>query len=148
MKTAFVNFSLLSLMFLCLFASTEAQVKRTTQKTIEPTAKEAIKQIFLNGDVLLSAGKNCASVGTSQNDKTILDFLSGVLSFQAEPDTRNAVEFSFKQERGKRNEILWVCDVIFRGGDAESPSSNGIRFKMLNSDRRLMRESLMCIGTG
>jgi hypothetical protein len=142
MKTAFVNFSLLSLMFLCLFASTEAQVKRTTQKTIEPTAKEAIKQIFLNGDVLLSAGKNCASVGTSQNDKTILDFLSGVLSFQAEPDTRNAVEFSFKQERGKRNEILWVCDVIFRGGDAESPSSNGIRFKMLNSDRRLMRESL------
>jgi hypothetical protein len=148
MKKAFVNFSLLGLMFLCLFASAGAQVKRTSRKTIEPTAKEAIKQIFMNGDILLSAGKNCASVGSSSDDRTILDFLSGVLSFQAEPNTNNAVEFLFKQERGKRNEILWICDVIFRGGDTESPSSNGIRFKMLNSNRRLMRESLMCIGTG
>lgn len=148
MKNAFINFSLIGLFSLCLFSSAAAQVKKTNEKTVEPTAKEAIKQIFLNGDILLSAGKNCQSVATSEDDRTILDFLSGVLSFQAEPDSKNAIEFTFKQEKGKRNEPVWVCDLLFRGGDAESPSSNGVRFKLRNSDRRLMRESLMCIGTG
>jgi hypothetical protein len=149
MKNRFVNFSLIGLIaLLCFFSGVAAQVKKTNEKAVEPTAKQAIKQILLNSDVPLSAGKNCASVGTSSGDRTILDFLSGILSFQAEPNTNNAIEFSFKQEKGKRNEIVWVCDLLFRGGDEESPSSNGIRFTMRNSDRRLIRESLMCIGTG
>jgi hypothetical protein len=148
MKNAFINFLLLGLIALCLFSSVAAQVKKTNGKAVEPTAKEAIKQILLNGNILLSAGKNCESVGTSKDDRTILDFLSGVLSFQAEPKTSSAIEFTFTQEKGKRNEIVWVCDLLFRGMDEENPSSNGIRFKMRNSDRRLMRESVMCIGTG
>ncbi len=149
MKYAFVNFSLIGIIaLLCLFSNVAAQVKKTNGKAAEPTAKEAIKQVFLNGDILLSAAKDCQSMGTSSDDKTILDFLSGVLSFQAEPNTKNAVEFSFKQEKGKRNEIVWICDLLFRGGDEESPSGNGIRFMMRNADRRLMRESVMCIGTG
>jgi len=148
MKKSFINFSLIGAIFLCLFSDTAAQIKKTNEKTIEPTAKEAIRQVLLNGNILLSAGKNCESVGTSKDDRTILDFLSGVLSFQAEPKTSNAIEFTFKQEKGKRNESVWVCDLLFRGGDEESSSSNGVRFKMRNSDRRLIRESLMCIGTG
>lgn len=148
MKNVFFRFSLIGILSLFLFIAADGQTKKSEPKIIEPTAKEAIKQVFLNGDILLSAGQNCRTVGTSEDDKTILDFLSGVLSFQAEPDTKNSIEFSFKQERGKRNEIVWLCDLIFRGGDEESPASNGIRFKMRNADRKLIRESLMCIGTG
>lgn len=148
MKNAFLHFLLIGLITLCLFSDAVAQVKKTNGKTVEPTAKEAIKQILLNGNILLSAGKNCESVGTAKDDRTILDFLSGVLSFQAEPNANNTIEFSFKQEKGKRNEIVWVCDLLFRGGDAESPAGNGVRFTMRNSDRRLLRESVMCIGTG
>jgi hypothetical protein len=148
MKQILINFSLIGLIALCLFSDVAAQVKKMNGKAVEPTAKEAIKQILLNGNILLSAGKNCESVGTLSDDKTILDFLSGVLSFQAEPNTNNAIEFSFKQQTGKRNETIWICDLLFRGGDEETPSSNGIRFTMRNSDRRLMRESVMCIGTG
>lgn len=149
MKNALTKFSLIGFITLSLFsAATTAQVKKTTNKTVEPTAKEAIKQVFLNGDVLLSAAKDCQSMATASGDKTILDFLSGVLSFQAEPNTTNSVEFSFKQETGKSKEIVWICDLLFRGGDAESPTGNGLRFKMRNANRRLMRESLMCIGTG
>jgi hypothetical protein len=128
--------------------STAGQTKKYAAKIVEPTAREAIKQVFLNGDMLLTAGRNCESVGTSRNDKTILDFLAGVLSFQAEPKTNNSIEFSFKREKGKGSETVWACNLVFRGGDEESPSSNGLRFKMRNSDRRLMRESLACIGTG
>jgi hypothetical protein len=148
MRNGFIKFSMLGLIFLLLFSDAGGQAKKARAKIVEPTAKEAIKQIFLNGDVLLSAVKDCQSVGTSRNDRTILDFLSGVLSFQAEPNTSNAIEFTFKQERGKRSELVWVCDLSFRGGDEESPSSNGVRFKMRNADRRLMRESVSCIGTG
>jgi hypothetical protein len=148
MKNVFLNFSMIGLIFLALSPGVAAQTKKTNGKAIEPTAKEAIKQIFANGDILLSAAKDCQSMKTASDDRTILDFLSGVLSFQTEPNTKNAVEFTFKQERSKLNEIVWVCDLLFRSGDEESPSGNGIRFKMRNSARRLMRESLMCIGTG
>ncbi|MBA3693187.1 MAG: hypothetical protein H0X49_11495 [Acidobacteria bacterium] len=148
MKNSILKLSLVGIVSLGLLSATSGQTKKIETKIIEPTAKEAVKQIFLNGDILLSAGKNCESVGTSKDDRTILDFLSGVLSFQTEPNTKSAIEFSFKQEKGRKNEPVWVCDLLFRAGDEESPSSNGIRFKMRNSDRRLMRESVMCIGTG
>lgn len=143
MKHLIFKFSAIGIVSACLFSNAFGQTKKS-----EPTAKEAIKQVFLNGDILLSAAKDCQSMATASGDKTILDFLSGVLSFQAEPNTNNSVEFSFKKETGKQKEIVWVCDLLFRGGDAESPTGNGIRFKMRNADRRLMRESLMCIGTG
>lgn len=148
MKKVFIKFSLIGLTSLFLFSATNAQTKKTDVKVVEPTAKEAIRQVFLNGNILLSAAKDCKSMGTSAEDKTILDFLSGVLSFQAEPDTNNSVEFSFKKETIKPNAVVWVCDLLFRGGDADSPAGNGVRFKMRNADRKLMRESLMCIGTG
>ena len=148
MKRVFLKFFSIGIVSLSLVSAVFAQTKKAQNNLTEPTAKEAIRQIFMNGDILLSAAKDCQSMKTSPEDRTILDFLSGVLAFQVEPETNNQIEFSFKQERGKRNEIIWVCDLLFRGGDAESPSGNGVRFKMRNADRRLMRESLMCIGTG
>lgn len=148
MKNRIFRFSLIGIVSLALSSAAAGQTKKTNAKLTEPTAKEAVKQVFLNGDILLSAAKNCESVGTSKDDRTILDFLSGVLSFQAEASAGGAIEFSFKSEKGKRNEAIWICDLLFRISDEESPASNGVRFKMRNSDRRLMRDSLMCIGTG
>lgn len=147
MKNAFFRFLMVGVIFSGAFSAV-AQTKNTMKRLVEPTAKEAVKQIFLNGDILLSAGKNCESVGTAKDDKTILDFLSGVLSFQAEPNAKSSIEFTSRQEKGVRSELVWVCDLLFRSGDEESPASNGIRFKMRNSDRKLLRDSLMCIGTG
>ncbi len=148
MKSVLIKVFLIGLTSLFFFSAANAQARKTVAKIVEPTAKEAIRQVLLNGNILLSAAKDCASVKTSAEDRTILDFLSGVLSFQAEPETKNSIEFSFKKENGKSNDVVWICDLIFRGGDAESPAGNGVRFKMRNADRRLVRESVMCIGTG
>jgi hypothetical protein len=148
MKNSITKFLLIGVVSFGLYSAALAQTKKREAKIIEPTAKEAVKQVFLNGDILLSAGKNCESAGTSKDDRTILDFLSGVLSFQAEPNASGAIEFSVKSEKGKAGEAVWICDLLFRISDEESPASNGVRFKMRNSDRRLMRDSLMCIGTG
>lgn len=148
MKTALIKFLIVALFTFSLCAVSFSQTRKRAEKIVEPTVKESLKQIILNGDIALRSAKNCESVGTSRNDRTILDFLIGVLSFQAEPETNNSIEFSFVQERGRKNEVFWVCDLLFIGGDAESPSSNGVRFKMRNAKRKLIRESLTCIGTG
>lgn len=147
MKCRFITFSLSGLISLNLFFAASITAQKTT-KPIEPTAKEAIKQVFLNSDIPLSSVESCKSVGTSLNDKTILDFLSGVLSFQAEPNNQNRTEFSFKREKSNRNELVWICDLMFYGKDEEGVWGNGIRFKLRNSDRKLIRSSVMCIGTG
>ena len=148
MKKSFTEFALCGFVSLILISAAFGQNKKPPQKPVEPTAKEAIKQIFLNGDIRLTDGQHCQGMGTNFGDKTILDFLSGVLSFQTDPKTKNNIDFAFKKEKNKFNELIWVCDVLFRGGDEESPSGNGIRFSMRNSNRKLMRGSLMCIGTG
>jgi hypothetical protein len=145
MKNSFIKFSLIGIVSLCLISFAQAQTK---EAIVEPTAKEAIKQVILNGNIPLALGKNCESVGTSPNDKTILDFLSGTLAFQTVPNSRNQIEFAFKQEKGSRSEVVWICDLMFRGKDEEDVWSNGIRFTMRNSNRKLIRESLSCIGTG
>lgn len=148
MKNGIIEFSLIGIISLSLFSVAYGQAKKTKEKIIEPTAKEAIKQVLSNGDIPLSAGKNCGSVGTSKDDRTVLDFLSGVLSFQTAPNSASKIEFAFKQEKGKGGELVWICDLLFKGKDDEDVWSNGIRFKIRNADRRLLRDSLMCIGTG
>lgn len=149
MKNGIFNFLLIGTVFLGFSSAVFSQTK-DGKKTIEPTAKESIKQIFLNGDILLSSVESCKSVGTSLDDKTLLDFMSVVLSFQAERESENRIEFSFTKEKGSKNEIIWLCDVMFynKGEDMDAYATNGVRFKMRNSDRKLIRSSLVCTGTG
>ncbi|MBX7171721.1 MAG: hypothetical protein K1X72_12245 [Pyrinomonadaceae bacterium] len=148
MKRVITKFSLIGIITMFLFTFSYGQSRKGKEKIVEPTAKEAIKQVILNGDIRLSVGKNCQDVGASPTDKTILDYLSGILANQAEPKTENFIEFKFKQEKGRLSEIIWICDLLFKGKDAEDVWSNGVRFKLRNSDRKLLRESLSCIGTG
>ena len=148
MRKRFFKFSLIGLIMLGLVSGAAAQTKKRSGKAIEPTAKESIKQILSNGDIPLSLASNCKSAGTSPEDKTILDYLSGILSFQTAKDSSNRIEFTFKRENGRASEIIWVCDLMIFGKDAEDVWSNGVRFKMRNSDRKLLRNTVMCIGTG
>lgn len=148
MKKGFIKFLTIGIISLCLFSFAGGQTKKRKERIVEPTVKEAIKQVFLNGDISLSAAKHCRGVGTSFDDKTVLDFLSGILSFQATPESSNRIEFVFRRERGKNGELVWACDLQFNGSDKEDVWSNGVRFKMRDADRKLMRESLTCIGSG
>lgn len=139
-------FFVLTIVFLsAVFASAQ----ENNSKKNEPTAKEAIKLIFANGNIPLSVNSSCKDVGSSKTDKTISDYLSGLLSFQTEPDSNNRIGFSFKEEKGKRNEVLWICDLMFFGkGKDEEIWSWGIRFTLRDTDRKLIRNSVICLGAG
>jgi hypothetical protein len=147
MKSCFFRVVLVGFMFLSGVLVSHGQAKTNSQKTVEPTAKEAFKQIFANGNLLLTSYPSCESYAASKENKTISDYLSNILSFQTEPG-KFRVDFTFTQEKNKRNELIWVCDLVFRTVDEPETSSDGFRFKMRNSERKLMRESLMCIGVG
>ena len=147
MKKALIKFSLIGLTCLFLLPAANAQTKKADAKIVEPTAKESIKQILLNGNLPLSAYESCRSYANKE-EKTVGDYLASVISFQAMPDSATVLDFAFSQEKAKNGETVWVCDLVFRLKDEADASTNGFRFKMLNTDRRLIRESLMCTGTG
>ena len=147
MKNGLVKFSLIGIVFLFLFSAAGAQTKKVERKIVEPTAKESIKQILLNGNLLLRSYESCRSYATSE-EKTVGDYLASIISFQATPDGATILDFTFTREKTVNGETLWVCDLIFRLRDIADTSTNGFRFKMRNADRKLMRDSLMCIGSG
>jgi hypothetical protein len=147
MKNNFLKLTLLGLIVAAMVSVSFGQAKKVEQKVVEPTAKEALKQVFANGNLLLTYYPSCESYAAPKEDKTISDYLASVLSFQTEPG-KYRIDFSFTQEKSKRNGLIWVCDLVFRTVDEPETSSDGFRFKMRNSDRKLMRESLMCVGVG
>ncbi len=134
------------MILLSIVSTTFGQKKKIQSKVVEPTAKEAFKQIFANGNLQLNSFQSCKSYATTEQ-KTISDYLANVLSFQTEPG-KFRVDFTFTEEKNKRNELVWVCDLVFRTVDEPETSTDGFRFKMLNSDRKLIRQSVMCVGVG
>jgi hypothetical protein len=136
---------ILTLAIILLAASyASAQAK----KTVEPTAKEALRLILANGDIPLTINATCKDVGASRDDKTIFDYLTGLLSFQTEPDSASHIEFKYKAEKNKRDEALWICDLMFYGKDGDDEWSWGVRFAMRDSNRKLIRSSVVCTGSG
>ena len=133
-----------------LYAQKEKKKCKKDTKTVEaaePTAKEALNLILSNGDIPLTVDESCKSVGSSPNDKTILDYVSGLMSFQTEPNSKNRIEFTFKQKKDD-NRLFWVNDLMFLGENGEDIWSYGVRFTMRNSDRKMLRKSVICIGAG
>jgi hypothetical protein len=147
MNKSLLNYFFIVSLFVSFALVANGQAKKMQPKVIEPTAKEAIKQIFSNGNLLLKSYPSCESYAATKENVTISDYFANFLSFQAEPG-KFRIDFTFTQEKNKRNELIWVCDLVFRTVDEPETSSDGFRFKMRNSDRKLISQSLMCIGVG
>lgn len=134
--------------FLLLAASLSAFAQTSENKVNgEPKAKEVLQLIFQHSKTPLSVDESCSSVGSSPNDKTIGDYLAGLLSFQAEPDTKNRIEFSTRSE-GEGAKRVWVNDLMFLGEDGETTLSYGIRISLYDSSRKFVKGSIKCIGAG
>lgn len=80
MKKIFIKFSLIGLTSLFLFPAANAQTKKADAKIVEPSAKEAIRQILLNGNLPLISYESCRSYATNE-EKTVGDYLASVISF-------------------------------------------------------------------
>lgn len=154
MKGLFVKLPLILLLFGHIPNIINAQTKtnavaiplRSNTKIVLPTAKEAIRVLLANGDIQMSAVKSCRSMKTAEDDRTIFDYLSGILAFQAEPKSKTSIGYDVKLIKGKNGLHFWEVNLMFKGLDEESgdPWNNGFRFLMRTRDKRMVRSSFQC----
>lgn len=142
----------IAVLFFCSysFAQTNNQrINRSLSSTriVLPTAKEAIRILLANGDIPMNS-KTCRSMKTAEDDRTIFDYLSGILAFQAEPNSKTSIEYAVKLIKGKNGVHFWEVNLNFKGLDEGSgdPWNNGFRFLIRTRDKRMVRSSLQCIG--
>lgn len=156
MKRIVCRSVVISVAILFIFASyfnAQTFTKTSNKKIVLPTAQDALKAVFTNGNILLSSIASCKRQGTTSEDKTILDYLSGVIGFQAEPKSRNSLEFTVKLIR-KNGRPRWEAELLFNSRfqskkDADEViSSNGVKFQMRTQDKKMIPGSLKCTGTG
>ena len=95
-------------------AKNDSDKNHQKEKITEPTAKESLNLILSNGDIPLTVDSSCKSVASSLDDKTILDYISGLMSFQTEPESSNRIEYTFTKKEDKKH-VYWVCDLMFLG---------------------------------
>jgi len=125
------------------------------KKLNQPLAKEAVRTLLDNGNVLLAPYESCKSVVAFTKDNTIFDYLSEIMSYQSEDKSKNSLGFEVTSKTDKNGETLWVCYLMFRGeyetkedGSDSDVWSMGFRFAMRNSDRKMVRSSLECLAAG
>ncbi len=100
-----------------------------------------IRALFRMQDVSLSAGQFCNNVGTEFTDKNIGDYISGMLAQIDQPKGRNWIETSAKPGTlSDTGEAAWECEVTIRHTYREEVMDWGVR--------SLVKDSIMCIGTG
>ncbi len=135
-------------------ARAQLPVGNADKNNVPPTAQQALKAILSNGDVPLTSIPSCKSMGTTFEDRMLLDFLSGVIAFQTEPESQNSLEYTVKSFADEKGKLFWQCDLLlnFRAeavGDSDiTLASNGVKFLMPRGSKKLVRRSLMCTGTG
>lgn len=128
-------------------------VSPVEKRIVLPTAQDALKAVFANGNILLSSIPSCKRQGTTPEDRTILDYLSGVIGFQAEPKSQNSLKYTIKLTR-RNGRPVWEAELLFnsrfqsRATEEEAISSNGVRFLMRTQNKKMISGSLTCTGTG
>lgn len=145
-----------SIFLLCTDLNAQSFTKTpapTKKRIVLPTAQDGLKALFSKGNILLSSIPSCKRQGTTPEDRTILDYLSGVIGFQAEPKSQNSLKYTVKLIR-KNGRPIWEVELLFgsrfqsREDEEEVISSNGFRFLMRTQDKKMLSGSLTCIGTG
>lgn len=124
------------------------QSKQEAQKEAPP-AKEIVQLLLQHLDLPLAIHPSCSGVGSDFDDKTLRDFLSGLIANQTGPQGRNWVEtFAVAKNEEAEKDRLWECTVIFRRQNGEEEWGWGVRFSIKALDRSFVMESVRCLGSG
>lgn len=115
---------------------------------IPPTNKEVLQYLMRNLGVPLSVHSSCEGVGTSADDLTIGDYLSGFLAEYANPGGENWLEISADPATTASGEAVWASKVMIRRKDAEDIFGWGVGFQMSSADRSVVPDSFRCVGGG
>ena len=126
----------------------EAVRSPTVDAKTSPNPKEVLRYLLRNGDVPLTVDSSCSGVGTTADDRTIGDYLSGFLAEHVKLEGMNWLEVSTKAVTTADGKQAWECQLIVRRKDAEDVMGWGVSFVVTAADRMVVRESFRCLGGG
>lgn len=112
-----------------------------------PSAKEVVALALRNGDLPLAGIPSCAGAGTSASDATLGDYLAGFLAEQTGRSGKNWIEAGCR-EASRGDAGGWDCRLVVRRSDGEERWGWGVRFFVASPERRAVRGSFACVGSG
>lgn len=113
-----------------------------------PNTKEVLQYLMRNLDVPLTVDSSCSGAGTTDDDRTIGDYLSGFLAEHTREDGQNWLEVTAAPAATPDGKAAWACRVMVRRKDAEDEMGWGTGFLVTAAERRVLRQSFRCIGGG
>jgi hypothetical protein len=120
----------------------------TVDASSPPNTKEVLRHLMRNLDVPLTVDSSCKGVGTTDDDLTIGDYLSGFLAEHAKEDGQNWLEVTTVPAATPDGSAAWECRVMVRRRDAEDVMGWGAGFLVTATDRAVVRQSFRCLGGG
>lgn len=114
-----------------------------------PSPKEVVRLLLNLRDIPLRSHGSCATAGTSISDADLGDYVSGWLAELKQSRGANWLEASAKPEAvTPERQPGWRCTVMFRHVDGDDRWGWGVSFLVRASDRRLVQNSIRCLGAG
>jgi hypothetical protein len=109
----------------------------------EAPDRGAILRMMLSiGDYPLSRHVSCKDVGTSTVDRTISDYLAGIM---AEQYTGSNTVTAGCPSKGKAS---YQCEVYLKHADGDDQWAWGVGFEIGTSDGAIVDGSIRCLGAG
>ncbi|VAW59338.1 hypothetical protein MNBD_GAMMA08-2902 [hydrothermal vent metagenome] len=105
--------------------------------------KEVLSALIKNADVLLKDGAYCDNVGTTEDDLSIGDYISGFWAFQATTKGKNWIEVT----TSKLTEHVYLAKVTILRNHGEEEWGWGVSFK-IDDNKNVNRHSFTCTGGG
>jgi hypothetical protein len=113
-----------------------------------PDTKEVLRYLMRNLDVPLTVDSSCNGVGTTSDDLTIGDYLSGFWAEHAQKDGQNWLVVTAVPAVTPDGKAAWQAAVMVQRRDAYDVMSWGAGFLITAADRVVVRQSFRCLGGG
>jgi hypothetical protein len=113
-----------------------------------PNTKEVLRYLMRNLDVPLTVDSSCNGVGTTVDDRTIGDYLSGFLAEHAQRGGQNWLDVTSVPAATPDGRAAWESRVMVRRKNAEDEMGWGVGFVITAADRVVVRRSFRCLGGG
>jgi hypothetical protein len=120
----------------------------TADVTKAPDTKEVLRYLMRNLDVPLTVHSSCSGVGTTADDLTIGDYLSGFWAEHAQKSGQNWLDVTAVAATTPDGKAAWEARVMLRRKNAEDEMGWGTGFLITAADRTVVRQSFRCLGGG
>jgi hypothetical protein len=111
-----------------------------------PTPKQAIRALLSIDDVLLTVHESCTNVGAEFGDRTLGDYLAGLMAEQGNTSAagRNTIKADCQPATTPGQ---WQCAVELSRQNGEDEWVRGVSF-VLTPEVRVVPDSIRCTGGG